>query len=191
MTLYDWQTVAQALQTYGVEGPMVDVGGIRNPELAAYEPSRLLRVPGDSLYGWACPDYEVVNPADGGGMPAEYLATLKPVSYRTVVCTGVIEHTVAPFAVAWALVGMLRVGGLLVVTVPWEWPRHGDPGGDYWRFSPDGLRQLFAPTDLICLDSGLVRCGGSKSIAWIAGSRGTLDTERLTVPDPPTPEEAP
>jgi len=188
VTLYDWEIVCGALVKYGAEGPMVDVGGIKHPELGAYDPPRLMRVPGQSLYGWAVEDYEVVNPADDRGMSGEALATLRPRSYRTVVCTGVLEHADAPHALAWALVGMLLPGGLLAVTTPWEWQTHGDPGGDHWRFSPSGLAHLFAPTDLVTLDTGIQRCGG-KSIAWLIGSRGPLGPGRPTPDAFPTPRE--
>jgi SAM-dependent methyltransferase len=58
-----------------------------------------------------------------------------------VICEQVLEHVVNPIAAARNLFGLLRPGGRLIVDTPFLVKIHAFPG-DYWRFTPDGMRLL-------------------------------------------------
>lgn len=64
--------------------------------------------------------------------------------YDYVVCTEVLEHTVQPFAAVAEIARILRPGGLLFLTVPFNFRIHG-PLPDCWRFTEHGLRVLLEP----------------------------------------------
>ena len=72
--------------------------------------------------------------------------------YDFIVCTEVLEHTRQPFAAAANLFQMLRPGGLVFVTTPFNFRIHG-PLPDCWRFSEHGLRELFKDFEIIELDA--------------------------------------
>ncbi len=38
----------------------------------------------------------------------------------------------------------MKPGGLVIVSVPFTFPYHAECGQDCWRFTPTGLRKLFA-----------------------------------------------
>jgi SAM-dependent methyltransferase len=58
-----------------------------------------------------------------------------------VLCTEVLEHLPNPGACVGEARRLLRPGGRLIVSVPFLYPVHADPG-DFQRWTPDGLRQL-------------------------------------------------
>lgn len=57
------------------------------------------------------------------------------------ICEQVLEHVVDPIAATRNLFGLLRPGGHLIVNTPFLVRIHQIPG-DYWRFTPDGMRIL-------------------------------------------------
>lgn len=63
-------------------------------------------------------------------------------SYDSVLCLEVLEHCTNPFALSKELIRVLRVGGVAVVSAPMNFSIHDTPG-DFWRFTPDGLKILF------------------------------------------------
>lgn len=70
----------------------------------------------------------------------------KPVKgkkYDLGLCMDLLEHTSNPFIVAKNIIDSLSPGALLFVTAPFVWELHGYPN-DYWRFCPDGLKELFS-----------------------------------------------
>jgi SAM-dependent methyltransferase len=58
-----------------------------------------------------------------------------------VFCTEVLEHTMQPFDAVAELHRLLRPGGRLILTVPFNLRIHG-PLPDCWRFTEHGLRSL-------------------------------------------------
>lgn len=58
-----------------------------------------------------------------------------------VLCEQVLEHTEDPLRAVQNLFSLLRLGGYAVVSVPFLVRVHNEPG-DYWRFTPAGLRVL-------------------------------------------------
>lgn len=69
--------------------------------------------------------------------------TFAPGSFDFVLCTEVLEHVSRPWIAARELRRVLRPGGLLLLTTPFNYRLHGyNQVVDYWRFTADGLRQL-------------------------------------------------
>lgn len=62
-------------------------------------------------------------------------------SFDVVVCTEVLEHTLNPFDAAKELHRILKDGGLLLVSTPFNFRIHG-PLPDCWRFTIHGIREL-------------------------------------------------
>ena len=58
-----------------------------------------------------------------------------------VVCTEVLEHSVAPEMLVSEMHRVLKKGGLLLVTVPFMWGEHEAPY-DFRRYSTYGVRKL-------------------------------------------------
>jgi len=69
-------------------------------------------------------------------------------SYDFVVCTEVLEHTLQPFEAVREMRRLLRPGGLLFLTVPFNFRIHG-PLPDCWRFTEHGIRALFDRWEII------------------------------------------
>jgi SAM-dependent methyltransferase len=63
-------------------------------------------------------------------------------TYDVVLCTEVLEHTLDPFAAAREILRILKKGGTLFATTPFNFRIHG-PLPDCWRFTIHGLKQLF------------------------------------------------
>jgi SAM-dependent methyltransferase len=62
--------------------------------------------------------------------------------FGTVFCLSVLEHCRQPFEMAANLTRLLASGGHVCVGVPFAWKFHGYPS-DYWRFTHEGVKQLF------------------------------------------------
>ncbi len=94
-----------------------------------------------------------------------------------IVCNAVLEHVCWPFQAADNLTNMLAPDGILYAEVPFIQPYHPHGtyqlsegllvddagqskrhGGDYWRFTPQGIRQLFHRLEV--LDLFLANEGG-------------------------------
>jgi SAM-dependent methyltransferase len=71
-----------------------------------------------------------------------------------IVCTEVLEHTLRPFDAVREMHRMLRPGGLLFLSVPFNFRIHG-PLPDCWRFTEHGLRALLAESFEILELTGL------------------------------------
>lgn len=54
----------------------------------------------------------------------------------------VLEHSRRPWLMAANLGSILAPGGTIFVSVPFCWRIHAYPN-DYWRISPEGLKQIF------------------------------------------------
>ena len=87
-----------------------------------------------------------------------------PGEVDAVICTGVLEHVADPVAAVAQLHRVLRPGGVVFCTVPFMQGYHEDPA-DYRRYTPTGLRQLFAD-----FSSMRVRPshGVGSALAWVA-----------------------
>lgn len=69
-----------------------------------------------------------------------------------IVCTEVLEHTIQPFDAVGSIHAMLKPGGLVFVTTPYNFRIHG-PLPDCWRFTEHGLKELFKRFEIIELNA--------------------------------------
>lgn len=68
-----------------------------------------------------------------------------------IVCTEVLEHTLNPFAAIKEMHRILKVGGLLFISTPFNFRIHG-PLPDCWRFTEYGLRELLKQFSVLIID---------------------------------------
>jgi SAM-dependent methyltransferase len=66
--------------------------------------------------------------------------------YGAIICLSVLEHVKDIMSFSRNVEGLLRRGGMLVLSVPFSWEIHAYPG-DYWRFTPEAVRFLFGDVD--------------------------------------------
>jgi SAM-dependent methyltransferase len=69
-------------------------------------------------------------------------------SFDTVVCSEVFEHLNDPVKAVSEMKRVLTPGGTLVLTTRFIFPVHDAPG-DYFRYTPYGLRHLFRDFDIV------------------------------------------
>ena len=62
--------------------------------------------------------------------------------FAHVDCLSVLEHSRKPWSMAANVERLLDHGGTLHVAAPFAWRFHGYPS-DYWRFTTQGIRELF------------------------------------------------
>lgn len=80
-------------------------------------------------------------------------------TFAHVDCMSVLEHSRRPWLLAANLDRLLEQGGTLFVSTPFVWRVHAYPS-DYWRFTLDGLRQLFpsiAWVEMMYVHTGMTR----------------------------------
>jgi SAM-dependent methyltransferase len=73
-------------------------------------------------------------------------------AFDYVVCTEVLEHTLEPFAAVAEIHRILRPGGRLFLSVPFNLRIHG-PLPDCWRFTEHGLRRLLKDFEILELSA--------------------------------------
>jgi SAM-dependent methyltransferase len=72
-------------------------------------------------------------------------------AFDVVICAELLEHAEDWRAVVRNLKGVLKLGGLLVLTCRGPgFPRHDFPG-DYWRFTVDDMQRIFSDSQIIAL----------------------------------------
>lgn len=77
-----------------------------------------------------------------------------PESFDTVISTQVFEHVANPFVVAGEIKKVLKTGGNAIISAPFMFPFHADPK-DNFRFSREGLEEIFKSMDFEIIDSGI------------------------------------
>ena len=75
-------------------------------------------------------------------------ATIPQDTFDYVVCTEVLEHTLQPFNAVDEMERILKPGGLVFVSTPYNFRIHG-PLPDCWRFTEHGLRALFKNFEIV------------------------------------------
>jgi hypothetical protein len=63
--------------------------------------------------------------------------------FNTIICLSVMEHVQDLISFTKNVDTLLGSGGMLILSVPFSWEIHAYPG-DYWRFTPEAVRYLFA-----------------------------------------------
>jgi len=66
--------------------------------------------------------------------------------FGTILCLSVMEHVSDIVTFANNLTAVTAPGGILFLSVPFSWRFHGYPS-DYFRFTPEGVKQLFPRFD--------------------------------------------
>jgi SAM-dependent methyltransferase len=69
-------------------------------------------------------------------------------SFDVVVCSEVLEHIINPTQAVFEMHRVLKSGGILLLTTRFLFPVHDAPG-DFWRFTPYGLREMFKDWDIL------------------------------------------
>jgi SAM-dependent methyltransferase len=72
--------------------------------------------------------------------------------FDLIICTEVLEHVNNPFSVVNELRRMLKSGGVIAVSTPFNFRIHG-PLPDNWRFTIHGLKVLFKDFEMVSIDS--------------------------------------
>jgi SAM-dependent methyltransferase len=79
--------------------------------------------------------------------------------YRALLCCNILEHVRDPGEFARRCVELVAPGGVIVVTVPRSYPRHGDPIDTLYRPTPDEAAALFP--DTLTIASQIIETGES------------------------------
>jgi SAM-dependent methyltransferase len=86
-----------------------------------------------------------INPAAGADFTADLCidnsAIIPGEAFDLVVCTEVLEHTLRPWDAVRELARILKSGGRLLASAPFNFRIHG-PLPDCWRFTEHGWRAL-------------------------------------------------
>jgi len=72
--------------------------------------------------------------------------------YDAVLCLEVLEHTLDPFAAIKEIRRVLKPGGMLVASTPFNARIHG-PANDCWRFTEHGIKVLMRDWDDLKIES--------------------------------------
>jgi SAM-dependent methyltransferase len=72
--------------------------------------------------------------------------------YDFVVCTEVLEHVENPFDAVAEMFRILKPGGIVFVSTPFNLRIHG-PLPDCWRFTEHGLKVLFRAFEILVLEA--------------------------------------
>lgn len=116
-------------------GSLVDIGCGKKPYSTLFAPFVTQHIGidlQDSRYGMSTVD--VIGTA--------YDTSLPDATCDVVLCTEVLEHLERPFDAVREMYRILKVGGVVILTVPFIWPIHEAPR-DFYRYSEYGLRFLF------------------------------------------------
>lgn len=73
-------------------------------------------------------------------------------SFDLVMCTEVLEHTLDPFAAVREIFRILKPGGIVAASTPFNFRIHG-PLPDCWRFTEHGLRVLFKSFETVMVEA--------------------------------------
>jgi hypothetical protein len=78
-----------------------------------------------------------------------FVATLKTMGFRSVICANLLEHLADRGPLSAALVDIVAEGGRVVLTVPYSYPYHPDPIDTLYRPSPADLAEAFPRMTLV------------------------------------------
>ncbi len=130
--------------------------------------NRLLLTPNQGVYV----AFDLTPPIDGV-VGDVHSAPFADSSFDVVVCNQVLEHVPRPTIVVREIYRLVKHGGLVLVTAPFMFPYHADPG-DYFRYSQSGLSEIFREAGFSIIDAGTI--GGPASVV--------SDAIRMTIANP-------
>lgn len=135
----DWRDAVRDAVALAPAGPVLALG------------VRTLRADDDRAMRARFPGREVIGVDIHPGIGVDLVADVHELdrvvgaaSAAIVFSGSLLEHVAAPWLVARACSAVLMPGGYALHHAPWAWPTHAEPN-DFWRMSPEGLRQLFTP----------------------------------------------
>ena len=76
-----------------------------------------------------------------------YEIPAEPKSFDAVLCGQCLEHVPRFWRLVREMARIVRPGGLVILTAPWQWEIHRYPV-DCYRFLPDGMEGLIADAEL-------------------------------------------
>lgn len=123
-------------------------------EVIVTENPLLTSVPGIQFFdrGFNAEAIDTVADIDGDFLIEQDVAPLVD-QFDIVFCFDTLEHVSDPFTFCRNLVRIARPGGHVYLATVFSWEYHPSPK-DYFRFSPDGLRECFANTNMHILECG-------------------------------------
>jgi SAM-dependent methyltransferase len=77
---------------------------------------------------------------------------IKDNTFDLIICTEVLEHVNNPFFVVNELKRILKIGGIVAISTPFNFRIHG-PLPDNWRFTIHGLKVLFSEFEILSINS--------------------------------------
>jgi SAM-dependent methyltransferase len=112
-------------------------------ELASRDPSGLsaVEISGAPETSWQGLGWGSFTALDYPEFDLCHPRTSLPGPFDVVLCDQVLEHVVDPLAAVDTLRRLCKPTGCVLVSTPFLIRLHDHPG-DYWRFTPDGLRLL-------------------------------------------------
>jgi|KBSMisStandDraft_5_1062788.scaffolds.fasta_scaffold253937_2 SAM-dependent methyltransferase len=127
-----------------LHGSMLDVGCGQKPYRSIFDVSRYVGMEVDRPEARAAGVADVYY--DGTVFPFE------DASFDCVLTNQVLEHVFTPAQFVREIRRVLKLGGTLVITVPFVWDEHCQPW-DYARYSSFGLRHLLEEAGMKILES--------------------------------------
>jgi hypothetical protein len=110
----------------------------------------------------------------------KFLEALAARSFKSVLCSNLLEHVENRAAIAETLVKIIPRGGYLFVTGPHSYPRHADPIDTMFRPTSEELAALFPGTRLLA--SEIVDCGTYLEYSTRTLSKFVKSAVRLGLP---------
>lgn len=161
MTITSLRLLAHFVNTYHPDGRVADYGG--TAKIGSEIVERMLTLDNISVIDASKKgEFKVVLDGSINMREFEYnvldydngVDLLKPIRGRKFdygITMDLLEHVSQPFVVAENIQNSLKKDALLFVTVPWVWEIHDYPD-DYWRFTPQGLQELFSRMECITVE---------------------------------------
>lgn len=82
---------------------------------------------------------------------------LRDMRFQSIICSNLLEHVANREEFVRYITPILPVGGLLFVSVPFQFPYHPDPIDTLYRPTPDELAAQFSGMEIV--DRAIVNCG--------------------------------
>lgn len=87
----------------------------------------------------------------------EFLAKLRSMKFRSVMCANLLEHVIQKEDICRAIEDIVCEKGFVIVTVPNKYPYHPDPIDTGFRPSPEQIAQLFPRCEIVHAE--IIKCG--------------------------------
>lgn len=131
-----WEWMKAAVERYGPEPPVLEVG--------AFNENGTVR----SLFPQAGYVGIDIRPGPGVDMVADILGPAQFANFATVYACETLEHVLEPWRALENMAQALRPGGLLLVSWCFAFPIHAAPQ-DFYRVTPYGLHYLLTRAGLV------------------------------------------